>query len=258
MTAAVDGWASDVLRHFEQDVQLFEEQTAAAAADADVDADLVLIAGQQQQQHAGGGAEHDLASAYSSAAAAAAAVGASAASTAAMQAGLPAGSEETTAAAAVPAAGSAASAAADDDGVVPDGQLVAETLVGAFELLEGAPSDAVGQVLAPNKPTQPPLSLQELQGEWLDAQGVLVDEAGLRQRVFAAGGLLVLARQACCMSVYQRAQHHNMSPAACCHCIAPQLALSSVQVHICICSTPPTPHPRPQPTTALCTPCLHC
>jgi hypothetical protein len=46
----------------------------------------------------------------------------------------------------------------------------------------------VGQVLSVNKPHQPPLSLQELQGQWLDAQGT--DAAGLHQRVFAAGGCL--------------------------------------------------------------------
>jgi hypothetical protein len=150
VTAAVDGWASDVLRHFEHEVELQEEKaaaTAAAAAVDDADGDLVLVSEQQLP----GGEDQALAAAYTSAAAGGAAA----------------------------AAGAAALAGGS--------QHVAETLVGAFEILEGAPADAVGEVLS-IKPPLPPLTLQELQTKFLDPDGVLVDVAGFRQRVFAAGG----------------------------------------------------------------------
>jgi hypothetical protein len=176
VTAAVDGWASDVLRHFDLEVQLQEEQQAAAAAAAAgtqppaaaaaaaavdaVDADLVLVL--EQQSAADDGvlpgssvppSQEALAAAYTSAAAA-----------------------DSVSTAAVADANSSSSSE------------VAETLVGAFEILEGAPADAVGDVLCCAKPAAAPLTLQELQSVFMDVDGVMVDAAGFRQRVFAAGG----------------------------------------------------------------------
>jgi hypothetical protein len=60
----------------------------------------------------------------------------------------------------------------------------AETLLGGFELLEAAPPDQLAAVRS--RPPAPPLSPEELQS-FMDDTGVLVDEAGFRDRVFQAG-----------------------------------------------------------------------
>lgn len=59
-----------------------------------------------------------------------------------------------------------------------------DTSLGSFELLEGAAPDQLAAVRSRAAP--PPLSLEEL-ASFLDSGGVMVDEAGFRQRVFQAG-----------------------------------------------------------------------
>lgn len=77
-------------------------------------------------------------------------------------------------------------------------ELEADSLLGSFELVDCVVEDQVDQARRRVRP--PPLSLEEF-GTYFNAEGVLVDEAGFRGRVFYSGGgwlLLLLYAGAIC------------------------------------------------------------